>query len=1048
QFAWNQNGYNAVQNTGHQVAQNEVQNPGILNVGKQNGLIVVSGIANQNVNQNGNGNVVTTRAEGNGNRNNTNQIRCYNCRGLGIQLQAKEFDLMAAAGDIDEIEEVNSNCILMANLQQASSSEEQYTEILGSTTEPHLDQQNDINVILVDSNMEHSRGIGKEKSFEFNHAKFDELKNGYRKSVYQEQCLTKKINALHLSSAKTITTLNEEIANLNNQLSKEKSIVSYLQQEKEKLKSDFIRREDELFDKLIQSEKKIKELDNILVKIGQSIQTMHMLLPKPHSFYHTEQKIALGYQNPFYLKQAQKKQQILYNGKVLLDKHDPPGVYDLEETLQLAQESHLKMKQLNKEIKLANYAKINKLSQVLVSQMANSREEVYFSNTSKMTSVSNIISKSISIPDDEFSNDTPSPSVARKLLNEVKDTIVTLQRVVKSRMSLNKNTWSSLVHQEPHKILKNEIAPIVNQVDITVLEKENEHLLRAIASHDIMSIVKNPSVVDTSDLQTELEQCKYDKIVYDKAYNDMQLKIEQLQAQLGDPKGKSMNTQCALNTIDPLSQKLDDENVSLEFQVMSLEKENVHLKAIYKNLFESIKHTRTQTKIKTDSLQEKLNNTIYENAKLREQLHTKFFEQNDTVRGVESTPKTRRPHPRRNTKNDRLAIRNDKSEVVCASCKKCLITTNHDFCVFNYANGMNYHDDNQSSNVSNTANQKKHTAKVKKSKKLGSKERLASSRPRKPRTFLRWSPTGRIFNHSGKIIESSDSECKSDTYKFMRTVQFGNDHVSVILGYGDLQWGNILIARVYFVDGLGHNLFSVGQFCDSDLEVTFKRNTCFVRNLKGVDMLKGNRTTNLYIINLHEMTSASPICLMARAASAKSKDEAPEVIKTFLKKIQVLLQASVIIVRSDNGTEFINQVLKAYFEDVGILHQTPSVKTPQQNGVLFLWTEAIVTACYTQNRSLIHRRFNNKLCELINEKKSDISFLHLFEALCYPKNDREDIGKLGAKGDIGFFLGHSSTSYAYIVYNRRTKKIIKMMNVTFDELLAMAFEQHSSNLEF
>ncbi|GJS23138.1 uncharacterized mitochondrial protein-like protein [Tanacetum coccineum] len=111
---------------------------------------------------------------------------------------------------------------------------------------------------------------------------------------------------------------------------------------------------------------------------------------------------------------------------------------------------------------------------------------------------------------------------------------------------------------------------------------------------------------------------------------------------------------------------------------------------------------------------------------------------------------------------------------------------------------------------------------------------------------------------------------------------------------------------------------------------------------------------------------------------------------------------------------------------------------------LFLWAEAIATACYTQNRSIIHRRFNKTPYELINGRKPDISFLHVFGALCYPKNDREDIGKLGAKGDIGFFIGYSADSCAYRVYNRRTKKIMETMNVTFDELSAMAFEQSSS----
>nr|GFA35535.1 integrase, catalytic region, zinc finger, CCHC-type, peptidase aspartic, catalytic [Tanacetum cinerariifolium] len=87
---------------------------------------------------------------------------------------------------------------------------------------------------------------------------------------------------------------------------------------------------------------------------------------------------------------------------------------------------------------------------------------------------------------------------------------------------------------------------------------------------------------------------------------------------------------------------------------------------------------------------------------------------------------------------------------------------------------------------------------------------------------------------------------------------------------GPLRIASINGKWVYFVEGLGHNLFSVGRFCDSDLEVAFRRNACFVRNLDGVDLLKGDRLTNLYTINLHEMASASPICLMARATSTKS----------------------------------------------------------------------------------------------------------------------------------------------------------------------------------
>ncbi|GJU52393.1 retrovirus-related pol polyprotein from transposon TNT 1-94 [Tanacetum coccineum] len=952
--------------------------------------------------------------------------------------------------------------------------EEQYTELLEPIPEPHQEQQNDSNVISDFSSVEQEGGTvdqhpatveetrayfeslynnlalevekvnsvnqkmketnakltteltrykNQEKCFEISQEKYDKLERCYQKSVYQEQCLTKKINALHLSSGKQITALNEEISNLNKQLSKEKSTVSSLQEEKKRLKSDFKIREDELLDKQIQLENKIKELDNILVKTGQSIQTMHMLSPKPDSFYHSEHKMALGYQNPCYLKQAQQKQQSLYNGKVLLEKHDPPTVYDSEETLELAQESRLKMQLLNKEIKPANYTKINHLSGVFVSQTAKSREELYLSNTFKTANVS----KSISIPNEEFSDDT-TPSVARKFLNEVKSTIVTLQRVVKQKMTLDIHNWSSSAHQEIHKIVKDEISPIVNQVDARVqnfeiqflkeaakfvrdfqslaneadeslakhkaLELEIERLLRAVISQDIMSIVQNNSVVDTSNLQTELdrtkerlenciikkeneyaklwndwykkcEECKYDKISYDKAYNDMQQKIERLQAQLGDLKGKCKDTPCVSDTLDPLPQKLENENVELEFQVSDQKdtskgtstntkfaNQSTERKPFLQSLrnqfavrqpnafrSERLNFSKTRIPQKADKTHD-LSNPVTSNSvpttkeskvvdydkviapgmfriDPRQTFRKDNFVPNKpskaSVRtnpitvsqphviikkavnadsngfsstGVDITTKTRRPQPRSNTKNDRVPsaskssrimnkeVENDKSEIVCVMRKQCLITANHDACVLNYVNGMNSRRKKQKANVSNIANQTKHKAQIWKPKNVRHKERLASPKPSKPRMHLRWSPTGKKFDHKGKIIASSDSNgdnaCYPNMLMFLGTVLFGNDHVAAILSFGDLQWGNILITRVYFIEGLGHNLFSVGQFCDSDLEVAFRRNTCFIKNLKGVDLLKGNRTTNLYTINLPDMAFASPIYLMARATSTKS----------------------------------------------------------------------------------------------------------------------------------------------------------------------------------
>ncbi|GJR73457.1 retrovirus-related pol polyprotein from transposon TNT 1-94 [Tanacetum coccineum] len=112
--------------------------------------------------------------------------------------------------------------------------------------------------------------------------------------------------------------------------------------------------------------------------------------------------------------------------------------------------------------------------------------------------------------------------------------------------------------------------------------------------------------------------------------------------------------------------------------------------------------------------------------------------------------------------------------------------------------------------------------------------------------------------------------------------------------------------------------------------------------------------------------------------------------------------------------------------------------------LLFLWAKAINKACYTQNRSIIHRRYNKTPCELIQDKKPDLSFFHVFGALCYPTNDNDDLGKLDAKADIGIFVGYAPIKKVFRIYNKRTQKIIETIHVTFDELTAMASEQFNS----
>ncbi|GJW70633.1 hypothetical protein Tco_0127550 [Tanacetum coccineum] len=121
-----------------------------------------------------------------------------------------------------------------------------------------------------------------------------------------------------------------------------------------------------------------------------------------------------------------------------------------------------------------------------------------------------------------------------------------------------------------------------------------------------------------------------------------------------------------------------------------------------------------------------------------------------------------------------------------------------------------------------------------------------------------------------KHMTGNHSQLMNFVSKFLGALRFRNDQIVRIMGYGDYQPGNIIISRVYYVEGLGHNLFSVGQFCDADLEVEFWKNTCFIQNLEGVDLLLGSRYTNLYTISLDDMLKSSSICLLSKASKTKS----------------------------------------------------------------------------------------------------------------------------------------------------------------------------------
>nr|GEZ52750.1 integrase, catalytic region, zinc finger, CCHC-type, peptidase aspartic, catalytic [Tanacetum cinerariifolium] len=209
---------------------------------------------------------------------------------------------------------------------------------------------------------------------------------------------------------------------------------------------------------------------------------------------------------------------------------------------------------------------------------------------------------------------------------------------------------------------------------------------------------------------------------------------------------------------------------------------------------------------------------------------------------------------------------NVNSDLKCATCNGCLFSNNHDSCVLEFINSVNARV--KSKSVKKPVNRKIWQPTGKMFTTIGHK----------------WRPTGWTFTLVGNVcpltritttaIVPLKKPIPIETHQLhteiLGTVKFKNGHVAKIMGYGDYNIRNVTILRVYFVEGLGHNLFSVGQFCDSHLEVAFREHTCFIRNLDGVDLLTGSRGNNLYTLSLQDMMASSPICRLSKASKTKS----------------------------------------------------------------------------------------------------------------------------------------------------------------------------------
>nr|GEW07674.1 hypothetical protein [Tanacetum cinerariifolium] len=836
----------------------------------------------------------TSRPSGN-NSGKQRVIVCYNCKEEGhIQvLHEEELEFLADPG-IAEAQStqyvVTNNAAYQADDLDAYDSD--------------CDEINSAKITLM-ANLSHYRSD--------NLVKTAELKR------YKDQVrILKEGNNVDKASDTCAQSL--EIDNLKHTLSEHLKKRESLEQMVTLLKNDFQKVESRNINRELALEKQVKELNNIVFKRNQSTQTVHMLT-KPQFFYDHSTRQAFSFQNPCYLKKAQQLEPKLYDCSVI-QKTNAIVIRDSEETLMLKDESQLNLstrptivevpKELPK-VSMVNSSLKNlkfHLASFDVGVEQHCAEKNRFQDKMKDVLKENerLLEQAIST---DIVNIVVNANVdyACKTVNEC-ERCVTIETKLQ-RDFIKKECYDKLLKQyttlEKHCIS----LEVDTELEQEIFQRNNSFLQQSALSFDqlfeindlkaqyqekdtiIMKLkerIKSLSGnLKEEKIKRELEEIetinieldhRVTKLVTENEHLKQTYKQHPLKDTLSKLKGKAVvNEAVTLHPIDPellridvapLDPKLRNNRTAHYDYLKHTQEETATLREIVKNkrllnpLNTSLDYALNKNKkirftehipssgnipIKTTSSTNVVSNKpvlsstgvnlLTSASGSRPQGNTK----KDKIQQTQSRAKKNKleDHPRNvrpslqnkksvvNTKaissvpNSKL---NENSDLKCATCNGCLFSDNHDSCVLEFINSVNAH----------------------------------------VVQFVLWY----LDSGCSKHVTGDRSQLINFVQNFLGTVKFRNDHVAKIMGYGDYKIRNVTILRVYFMEGLGHNLFYVGQFYDSDLEDAFCQHTCFIRKLDGVGLLTGSRGNNLYTLSLGDMMASLRIYLLSKASKTKS----------------------------------------------------------------------------------------------------------------------------------------------------------------------------------
>nr|GEY78881.1 integrase, catalytic region, zinc finger, CCHC-type, peptidase aspartic, catalytic [Tanacetum cinerariifolium] len=843
------------------------------------------------------------------------------------------------------------------------------------------------------------------------HYGFDDLAEAHNQDNVTHNVTNQAVQAMPLSEQSNIVNQSET------EITSDSNIIAYSQYKEESRN----------IDRKLALEKQIKELNNIVFKRNQSAQTVHMLM-KPQFFYDHTTKQALGFQNPLYLKKAQQLEPKLYDGSVI-QKTNVIVIRDSEENLMLAEESRSKMilkqkdpimseKKVNTKPNSMNFDEPNlftKPTQVKVPKELPkaelSAEQVFWSQNSMNSEEPNLSTRPTQV--------------------EVPKELLKVSMVNTSLKKLKHHLASFDVAVEQHRVESNRFQAKMNKV-----LNENERLLEQAIIKDIVNIVVTSTVNNAYEpvhecercvkLETELQKDFIKRESYDKLFKqyttlekhcislevDTQLEQEIFQRD-------NLFSQQSFPSFDQLF-KINELNAQSQEKDIAIKKLKERIKCLSGNMKEKkIKQELEEIETINIELDHRVPKLTAENEHLNIPISNYMTQSNDHPSGntkkykIQQTPSSAKKnklelYPR----NVRTSLQNKKSvvntknitsvqesklnvnyDLQYVTCNGCLFFDNHDSCVLEFINSVN--------------------------------ARVKSKSAKKPLKRKVWKPTGNVFTNIG--------------YKWRPT-----GRTFTIVGNA---WPLTRITTTAKVS-LRKAIVLESNTAKTVVTLVFSRKSKESRNNVPVRKSKINKFLSADKKEPHKSwgSTVSNVPSSSTDECSKKKSHKPKSEDTNKEKLYLLHMDlyKPMRVKSVNGKKYILVIIDDYsrFTWVKCLR---SKDEASDFIIKFLkMIQAMATACYTQNRSIVRLCHGKTPYEVLHEKLHDLSFLYVFGAICYPTNDSENLGKLQPKADIGIFIGYAPTKKAFRIYNRCTRRIIKTIHVDFDELTAMAYEQSSS----